>query len=399
MKISTLFYDLFESESEDHVEPEVTDEQIAEMLRENCGPWIEACSKNPKLIFYRGYAQYLPGRINKKQVRQDRVPRDSSVLEHELGNKMLSSFGNNSKWRSNSAFVTASNGLASTYGISYRMVPIGKFDTLCSYAIMDLSVLFSNLRDPDDIMGAIKKFTNFYDGIRYQTSIDKDNRLDPAVIDNWIKKFEKTSLYTTITDGIADFIESFIQLDGIDDKTRTVVRKCICDAVTTIYGRADYPPRVLSDLLLQLGHQIYSNSGSVSTAFDRVCPHVIEFGLADWPTIDDALKSEFQKAKIDTSIKINVRMISVFDRLRNAAVKNLISRNSDTISALFVDLMCTIAKNLYVYYSDPSKMDMLKLEKNTNEIMVRCDEYYMLDISDDAYDKIMSKLISGKNAQ
>ena len=397
MKISTVFYNLFESETEDRVEPKVTDEQITEMLRENCGPWIEACSKNPNLIFYRGYAQHLPGRINKKRVRQDRVPRDSSVLEHELGNKMLSSFGNNSKWRSNSVFVTANNGLASmVYGDLYRMVPIGKFDTLCSYAIMDLGVLFGNLRDPDD--KDYKKFTNFHDRIRHLAGI-KDNRLDPAVIDNWIKKFEKTSLYTTITDGIADFIESFIQLDGIDDKTRTVVRKCICDAVTTIYGRADYPPRVLSDLLLQLGHQIYSNSGSVSTAFDRVCPHVIEFGLADWPTIDDALKSEFQKAKIDTSIKINVRMISFFDRLRNAAVKNLISRNSDTISALFVDLMCTIAKNLYVYYSDPSKMDMLKLEKNTNEIMVRCDEYYMLDISDDAYDKIMSKLISGKNAQ
>ena len=397
MKISTLFYDLFESETEDRVNPKVTDEQITEMLRENCGPWIEACSKNPKLIFYRGYAQHLPGRINKKRVRQDRVPRDSSVLEHELGNKMLSSFGNNSKWRSNSVFVTATEGLASTvYGDSYHMVPIGKFDTLCSYAIMDLSVLFSRLMDRDG--PDYKKFPNLYDRIRDLASIE-DNRLDPAVIDSWIKKFEKTSLYTAITDGIADFIESFIQLDDIDDKTRAVVRKCICDAVITIYGRADYPPRVLSGLLFQLGHQIYSNSGSVSTAFDKLDPHVIEFGLVDWPTIDDALKSEFQKAKIDTSIKINVKMISFFDRLRYAAVKNLISRNSATISALFVDLMCTIAKNIYVYYSDPSKMDMLKLESNVNEIMVRCDEYYMLSISDDTYDKIMSELVSGKNAQ
>src|SRR5574343_1616876 len=123
MKISTLFYDLFESETEDRVEPKVTDEQITEMLRENCGPWIEACSKNPNLIFYRGYTQHLPGRINKKRVRQDRVPRDSSVLEHELSNKMLSSFGNNSKWRSSSAFVTATEGLASlVYGNSYHMV-------------------------------------------------------------------------------------------------------------------------------------------------------------------------------------------------------------------------------------------------------------------------------------
>lgn len=356
MKISTIFHNLFEAENE-QTDVNAEAAQIVKVLRKKCGPWVEAYTKNHDLIFYRGYSSGTAEDENfiLKRTRKNRVPRDSQVLAHRLFNKILSDFGNNPKWRSSSVFVSTNEATSSQYGTIWIMIPVGKFDALTSNSIVDLYTFF----DP----------TSFNDYRHIGKFIDA-NTVSRAVLDGWIRKTEKTSVYKSICNGVASFIEKLLPAD-LNAKKLPIARQCIRTAMNDIYN-GNYP-HALIELMLQLGARIYY-FGSASAALSSAERYMTEFGL-DWTPMYHVLRSEFRKAELDIDLADNHKVVNGFDRLRDTFVRKLIIANSDALVQLYVDMVSTVVKNSYVYYTDPSKMRELSPDQ---EIMIRCDEYYLI---------------------
>lgn len=360
MKITTLFQNLFEAEAEtERTDADIKVEvaQIVKTLRKKCGPWVEAYTKNHDLVFYRGYNAGASEDENfvLKRARKNRTPRDSQILAHRLFNKILSDFGNNPKWRSNSVFVTTNESTSTQYGSTWIMIPVGNFDALSSDSVADLYTFL----DP-----------TAYNDFRHIGKFIYAEVVSRSVLDDWIQKSKKTPVYSTVYNGIADFIEKLLPTD-IDAKKLPSVRRCIHSIINNIYG-ADCS--VLIDFMLQFGGRIYY-LGSASAALNNAEQYMTEFALY-WASLYHSLRAEFQKAKLNIDLDGNHRAVSDFDRLRDNFVRKLIINNSDALVQLYVDMLATLVKKTYVYYADPSEMHRLSV--TSQEIMIRCDEYYLI---------------------
>ena len=371
MKITTLFQNLFETERADaDIEAEVA--RIVKTLRKRCGPWVEAYTENHDLVFYRGYNAGASEDENfvLKRARKNRTPRDSQVLAHRLFNKILSDFGNNPKWRSNSVFVSTDESVSTHYGPTWIMIPVGNFDALTSNSIVDLYTFF----DP-----------TAYNDFRHIGKFTNAEVVRRSVLDDWIQKSKKTPVYSTVYNGIADFIEKLLPTD-IDAKKLPSVRRCIHSIINNIYG-ADCS--VLIDFMLQFGGRIYY-FGSASAALSDVEQHMTEFAL-DWASLYHSLRAEFQKAKLNIDLDGNHIAVSDFDRLRDTFVRKLIIGNSDALVQLYADMLATCVKHSYNYYANPSEMH--RMSATGQEIMIRCNEYYL--IKPHIFDFVERELASG----
>lgn len=365
MKITTLFQNLFEAETETETETERTDAdikvevaRIVKTLRKKCGPWVEAYTKNHDLVFYRGYNAGTSENENfvLKRTRKNRAPRDSQILAHRLFNKILSDFGNNPKWRSNSVFVSTDESVSTQYGPTWIMIPVGNFDALTSNSIVDLYTFF----DP----------TAFND-FRHIGKFIYAEVVSRSVLDDWIQKSKKTPVYSTFYNGIADFIEKLLPTD-IDAKKLPSVRRCIHSIINNIYG-ADCS--VLIDFMIQFGGRIYY-LGSASAALSDAKQYMTEFAL-DWVSLYHSLRTEFQKAELNIDLVDNYKAVNNFDRLRDNFVRKLLISNSDALVQLYVDMLATSVRHSYNYYANPSEMH--RLSATSQEIMIRCDEYYLIE--------------------
>lgn len=358
MKITTLFQNLFEAETErTDADVKVEVARIVKTLRKKCGPWVEAYTENHDLVFYRGYNAGASEDENfvLKRARKNRTPRDSQVLAHRLFNKILSDFGNNPKWRSNSVFVSTDKSISTQYGPTWIMIPVGNFGALTSNSIVDLYTLF----DP-----------TAYNDFRHIGKFTNAEVVSRSVLDDWIQKSKKTPVYSTVYNGIADFIEKLLPTD-IDAKNLSSARRCIRSTINNIY---DVDCSVLIELMLHFGGRIYY-FGSASAALSNAEQYMTDFVL-NWASLYHSLRAEFQKAELNIDLVGNYKAINNFDRLRDNFVRKLIIDNSDALVQLYVDMLATCVRHSYTYYVNPSEMHRLSV--TSQEIMIRCDEYYLI---------------------
>jgi len=108
------------------------DKEVTELLLRKCGKWIKESNGEPAYRGMLGKKQW--GKFN---VRQDRQPKDSPKVYHEMMDKdFKKEFG----WFARSAglFVTGNEDTSDLYGDPYVIFPIDNFRYIWSQKIQDL---------------------------------------------------------------------------------------------------------------------------------------------------------------------------------------------------------------------------------------------------------------------
>jgi hypothetical protein len=101
--------------------------KVAAYIKKNCKPWLSQ-TQNGRLCVYRGFShENLPIPAFIKAVRPDRKPRDSDKDWHVSVDYAISLAGKTAN-RSNSLFTSGSYGVATGYGNTYVVIPIGDFN-------------------------------------------------------------------------------------------------------------------------------------------------------------------------------------------------------------------------------------------------------------------------------
>lgn len=112
-------------------------EYYANLIKKDCKPFLEKVDPiNLDKLIYRGMDE------NKffihKDVRKNRKPFTTpSVIQEFVDNYLKEKYGK--QFRSNSIFVSGSPYVATTYGTSYIIFPIGNFEFLWSPHVSDLT--------------------------------------------------------------------------------------------------------------------------------------------------------------------------------------------------------------------------------------------------------------------
>ena len=108
--------------------------EISKLLERDCQPFISQISKDD--ILYRGTEKAIDGFIEKRKVRKDRKPSGVTNDLTEVGNLVSEILKSNAN-RNNSIFTSGSKSETQTYGISYVVFPINRFEFLWSSKIGD----------------------------------------------------------------------------------------------------------------------------------------------------------------------------------------------------------------------------------------------------------------------
>lgn len=125
---------------------------IANTIKRDCSKWLKEV-KNPKEFpVYRGSREDLTSKnftvtyppthigpiLNKKSVRTDRRPKDTSKKLHDYVDGWLNKQFN-IKFRSQSVFVTGDVSKAVDFGLTYLVFPIGDYDYCWSHDFKDMT--------------------------------------------------------------------------------------------------------------------------------------------------------------------------------------------------------------------------------------------------------------------
>ncbi len=194
-------------------------EEVAELIKRDCQPWLKEAGKN---LFYRGLDSKSSGGYLKPlfdtdlflkgSVRNDRRPKDSPNWLHDaLNDYFISKVG--VPLRSASLFVAADYGLASNYGKTYMIFPIGNFNYAWSKHTADpaYEMFMSAAHDntpPSQTTAAEAISKNFMAFLKKE----KPNEYKEAYgdIEEWISAAH-TEKFEDENDAWAKFIKKFIK--------------------------------------------------------------------------------------------------------------------------------------------------------------------------------------------
>jgi hypothetical protein len=99
--------------------------KIALFLKTKCQPWLKE-TNNGKLVVYRGISD-RSGLAFTKKTREDRKPKDTDQIRHKAFNAAIAAAGGVAN-RENALFCTGDRSTAGSYGKSYVLIPVGKFN-------------------------------------------------------------------------------------------------------------------------------------------------------------------------------------------------------------------------------------------------------------------------------
>ena len=134
---------------------------ILSSIRNNCKPYIQETSANPKFKLYRGIDKKETPPYMEVSPQRNRQPVDTAVWMHEaMDNWFQAKFG--LRARSQTLFTTALERQASLYGQPYVAFPVGNYQYVWSPKVMDLYQSGHKLRK-DDV-------SEFLDNAQYTSS-------------------------------------------------------------------------------------------------------------------------------------------------------------------------------------------------------------------------------------
>jgi hypothetical protein len=114
-------------------------DRVIDFIRKNCQPFL-AANKSSLLdeTYLLSGTNRWNSRVFKSPVPTNRMPRDTSLLIHNLfDNYFKQHFG--IPYRSNALFTTTQSSVAEQYGNVYAVFPIGNFSILTSPMVEDLT--------------------------------------------------------------------------------------------------------------------------------------------------------------------------------------------------------------------------------------------------------------------
>lgn len=171
-------------------------EEVAELIKRDCQPWLKEAGKN---LFYRGLDSKSSGGYLKPlfdtdlflkgSVRNDRSPKDSPNWLHDaLNDYFISKVG--VPLRSASLFIAADYGLASNYGKTYMIFPIGNFNYAWSKLTADPAYeMFMSLANdysaPSQTVAAEKITKQFMEFLKKENPHEYDEA--DGDIEEWIR--------------------------------------------------------------------------------------------------------------------------------------------------------------------------------------------------------------------
>ena len=345
--------------------------ELIEVLPRDCAIALRLF-KASKDRLYRG----LGGtRANRKIItRADRKPKDSNAYSHELYNRLLSVFGGHSSWRSSSVFVTTNVNVAIEYGDPYVVIPIGDFEMLTSNVINDpyelldvnngggrgLMKVVNRLKDPS-IASTIESL------ILGSSIIEDIKRVHVAIADelktNFIADYPAAAKY---------FDDTFIGVRFDKLLSTAAVRDKIISMVTS-----------LCTLIAQ-------GDGNRPRDYNA-CEILSTILIAEMDSNDTLLRKIFAPMKTDTSNKDAWESlcgeISVLYGHRGhtliepmEAFNGLVTSKAQ-VAELYEHILETVFQHAYQYYSSASQLTTMPKQRTSGaEIMVRCKEYYVVDL-------------------
>lgn len=121
-------------------------QRIADMIKKYCQPWLSQAGTEQFLS--RGIKEPPMSeegikRVFVKNIRSNRMPRDSSKKAHNIFNMLIGMVGGAAN-RSNSMFAHITDSYVSIYGRYYAVFPVGNFHYTWSPEFKDLTM---NLED------------------------------------------------------------------------------------------------------------------------------------------------------------------------------------------------------------------------------------------------------------
>lgn len=157
--------------------------RIAKYIKKNAKPWL-AASNNGRMIFYRGTKAQAPNVsfAYVRAIRPDRRPMDTSSERHSMFDAAIKAAGGIAN-RSNSAFATANEELATEYGNAYVFIPLGKFH----YTFSPLWDDWTQDTDISDFEACLKKSLRTKSDLDWDSKFEDPNSYDPKLIKRLIK--------------------------------------------------------------------------------------------------------------------------------------------------------------------------------------------------------------------
>lgn len=164
-------------------------DQAASLINRDCRPFLR---QSKGKIVYRGMVEN--GWFIKKQTRQERKPKDSTLQLHNFVNKVLNDLGFVAN-RSNSVFVTGHRDRTRMYGNTYVVFPIGPFSFTWNTMYTDLFATFE------------ESFLRF--------NIDKESLYQEIRRNQDIQEDDKDILYRLILGNPALYADKFESIQDI----------------------------------------------------------------------------------------------------------------------------------------------------------------------------------------
>ena len=122
----------------------------AELIMQNCGPFLRQIKSLKTDILYRGVNGIDTSKLMVKlPCPVNRKPSDTWLSTHDAADQwFLDNTG--IRYRSNSVFCTGDQYVASGYGDTFAIIPVGEFSFCYSNIIGDMTYAVGNLKeDPD----------------------------------------------------------------------------------------------------------------------------------------------------------------------------------------------------------------------------------------------------------
>lgn len=346
--------------------------ELIEVLPRDCAIALRLF-KASKDRLYRG----LEGNHTNRKIitRTDRKPKDSNAYSHELYNRLLSVFGGHSSWRSSSVFTTTNVHVASEYGSPYVVIPIGDFEMLTSNVIDDpydlldvnngggrgLMKVVNRLKDPS--------IASTIESLILGSSIIEDIKRVHVAIANELK----TNFIADYPAAAKYFDDTFIGVQFDKLLSTAAVRDKIISMVTS---------------LCTLIAQGDGNRPLEYNAYEILSTILI----AEMDSNDTLLRKIFAPMKTDTSNKDAWESlcgeISVLYGHRGhtliepmEAFNGLVTSEAQVVE-LYERILETVFQHAYQYYSSAAQLTTMPKQRTSGaEIMVRCEEYYVIDLN------------------
>jgi hypothetical protein len=175
-------------------ENDIEFEKIYDILKKDCFKFLK---ESKGLVLYRGTERGASARIEKKNVRKDRLPLDMPPTLHEVFNEELHK---KFHWypRTQGVFATSNPSEASAFGIGNFFFPIGNYKYIWSPSYKDIWLSLKKhfpeiYSSQDDVSGKYKN--EYIDWIKKAAATYISNKLYDALVAGHEISFKCDSYY------------------------------------------------------------------------------------------------------------------------------------------------------------------------------------------------------------